>query len=759
MVMPMRRRQALALVVLALVAATAVLIARGRRTTVGARSGAPEITAAVQEETGLPAQPNDSAESVTGTPTRAPVTASPEAPDEGRAELVVRVVLAGSSSPLGGVRVGFQHAEEPEGVMASEEWIEAFVQRERELWQEFDAPNETMETDALGIVVLSVPARKAFGVETLCDDPALEDALLEVEPLDVDERREVTLEVGQGGAVFLGRVVERGTEEPVPGAEVQLLEPLGTDVLASTRTDAIGTFSFRVGSFEDEQLLQIEARGFGIAFGELGKGHERPGSEAIFRLRRSASLFGRIVSLGGTPVPGSVAFARVKRPPLRQPALDPRLSFDEEVITWSVAADASGAYRIDGLPASVRLGAGAMTEDSGSSSDLMQLSLQEGEARELDFVLEDDPVIDGEVVDEEGRPVPGLELWLMRHPRCGDTTGGVVFFDSNDEPELELVTDAAGRFQIGSIPRGAWLLGPAPGESQIWVGSSRLDRPAKKREFPGLGQRVTITAGHQDLTLVVECGLAIEGGVVDAEGLPLEDITIACKSVDIGRAPRARSGQDGTFCTDPLPRGEFVLTALGDVEHHRSPEIRARAGERNVVFALQDRVACRVEGIVLGFDGPERVHVRARPRAHPHWVSGVGSDPDGRFVLASMDEGIYDFTAESVDGRLGFVPGVEVRTGEKPSSVRIELRPAARLVVRYESEEPTAGIEIFQDRNMVDWSVAVEGASGSIVVPAGELEVRLFPGIGLTNHADWGDTPVVRSVTTVAGAESEVIFP
>jgi hypothetical protein len=708
----------------------------------------------VQEETALPAEPDDSAEFVAEMPTREPLAASGEAPEEGRAVLVVRVLLAESSAPLAGVQVGFGRVSDP--VLQLERFQEWIQELERDM-EPFRPLHGTNETDERGIVEFGIPAGRSFVVQTFCDDAALEDAKLTMQGLAADERREVTLEVGQGRVVFVGRVVERETEEPVAGAEVELLERSGEDVLGSTRTDGIGAFSFRLGAFE-RQLLRIEAPGFGVAFGELDEGHERPGSEAVFRLRRSATLFGRIIRADGTSCPGSTAIVRAKRGPLRQPAVVAMPMFgDDDDVLWSTTADAAGSYRLEGLPAAVRLATFASTEDSALGSDSTEIVLDAGEEHELTYVLDEMPVVDGVVIDEQQRPVPGLELWLLRRPWDGDNGRSVVFFDADEKPERELVSDEAGRFRIDTILRGGWLLGPAPGESQTGFSLFSANKRSKEEhEFPALGQRVMITAGHQELTLVVHRGLSIEGRVTDAEGRPQSDAIIECRSEELGRGPGALSGDDGSFCTDPLPPGAFALTVFGE---HSDSEVRARAGERDVVLVLEDRPTGTVEGVLLGYQGGSEVSIRAWPIARPHWMIGIGPDSSGEFEFPGLEVGLYDFTVQSWDERFGRVSGVEVRAGVEPTSVRIELRPAARLLVRYEGEEPVAGIEILQDGDLVAWSIALEGASESIVVPAGELEVRLFPGIQLMDLADWGDTYLVRSVTTAAGSESELVFP
>lgn len=537
---------------IALVVVVAVAVSTlGRERQLEAAPTAPSIASHATPEAGdssLPPAAADDAVEPAGDPTRLPVSIAPGTPSAGRAVAVVRVVFAGASTPLANVGIGFFRGDVTlTAPVFTEEWYEEISRSDAEFFKEYRTLSDSCVTGASGIVELSVPAGKGFTIQASSDDPSLEGTRLDVPALAADERREVTLETARGGRVFLGRVAEREGEAPVRSAVVTLVDKEDEE-LARTESDASGGFSFRVASFDHDRIVRIEAPGFAVAFGDLAERHEQPGGEAIFRLNRAAVLFGRVTLADGTASPGSLVLALAKRAHLKQPAgvAMPTLGDDKDLRQGAITDDA-GSYRLEGLPASVRLQVGAFVEDESFTSDLLAITLAPGEERELPMVLDPAPILDVLVVDERGAPVPGLELWLAQESWASSGRATPRYFNPDEDPETKVTSDGAGRCRIDSIAKGAWFLGPAPAASQTGFGAyffpDARNAAAGKRTYPAVGQPILVRAGEQEIMLVLERGESIEGRVVDPEG-PLKRAAI-CSDTPTGarsRCDRAATG-------------------------------------------------------------------------------------------------------------------------------------------------------------------------------------------------------------------------
>ncbi|MEM7201030.1 MAG: sigma-70 family RNA polymerase sigma factor [Planctomycetota bacterium] len=256
----------------------------------------------------------------------------------------------------------------------------------------------------------------------------------------------------------------------------------------------------------------------------------------------------------------------------------------------------------------------------------------------VDFTLAPPREVHGQVVDERGRGIAGMTVWLLGGIRIQGTPAGNQGADAPTTVERRLtsrgqdgpdaVTDAAGAFVIGGLLPVAY--------SVLAVDPARLTRSAEARIPPTHAAPVTLTVDRSAVRDVVR------GIVVDTAGQPLRglDVRPVVRLPSTGAATplvarRAAVKTDGA--------GSFLLrgVARDDV----SLEVRGPGVLTTVVpLATTDQPVCieraallRVELVgfrgnetfaVLSHDGkPQQLHRAHGSRA---WTGERAALPQGR---------------------------------------------------------------------------------------------------------------------------------
>ena len=144
--------------------------------------------------------------------------------------------------------------------------------------------------------------------------------------------------------------------------------------------------------------------------------------------------------------------------------------------------------------------------------------------------------------------------------------------------------------------------------------------------------------------------------------------------------------------------------------------------------ATHERTATgTLSGVVRNASGkPVRAHVAAVG------VSGsisCGTDDTGLFELTNIVWPEFALTASTNDGQFAVLEGV----GRDAHGIELVVRPAATLSIRVEGAASTR-CAVFQNGLRFEDFTAHPGELAHVVVPAGELVVRLYNGD--TIHAE-----------------------
>ena len=344
---------------------------------------------------------------------------------------------------------------------------------------------------------------------------------------------------------------------------------------------------------------------------------------------------------------------------------------------------------------------------------------------EVTLVMGEGGAIEGSVVDEDRRPVAGVEIMVM-----GQQPGGWG-------PPVKSLAD-------GSFVQK----GVGPGEYRVWVAKSGMPLRAPGQMDEALPSvSVTVKAGTTArVQLVVERqGGEISGRVLDEVGKPVTDAFIeAVREIEgaggpgsgpMGRPPIGRMGgwSDTSVLTDP--EGEFVVKNLsrGTYSVHA---YRRGGGSGSVEHVkLGDAVTITIQrtgsiaGTVSASQGapPEQFTIRLMNPAAAFFRHESFMFTDGVWTIRDLPEGKYEIAVDAAEGTAS--TEVTLAPGEQRTGVALALAGRVTVkgqVVSLEDGAPMVGVSIrvFPRKSMAGPSPMMDN---HVTDPAGRFEVPQVP--------------------------------
>jgi protocatechuate 3,4-dioxygenase beta subunit len=444
---------------------------------------------------------------------------------------------------------------------------------------------------------------------------------------------------------------------------------------------------------------------------------------ADIALTAAGRVRGRVVAAGA-----AVGGAQVALTPSAEGPSVTYESADAAPTVWAVT-DAQGAFDAGPVPAG-RWGVGARAPDhvEARRDGVVVPSAEE-------VVLEMTPAlgIEGQVVLEDGTPVPGAEV--AARPEHGIESFDGKFAEEDEEQGGPTRTDPAGRFRLRGLAAGSYRVHVEP----AW-GSRVNVRPTTSEP---------IVAGTAGVKVVVPPGGTIAGRVVDLEDRPFgHRAWIGAHQEDedggLGEFRQSAPRGDGSFelnGLDPAAKWTVSVRVQGGAVQPGARE-HVAVGTRDLVFRLAP--ALTIEGTVV--DGEGRpvagVHVQASPVAAARVSMSFGgemrpSGADGAFVVAGLAPGRFRLSAANWGGeatkRVRLLGVEDVAAGTK--GLRVVASDGGRVAgtVRDAQGRPVAGAHV-QVVGPGEWIPPV--ATGD----DGRFEVAALP-----------DTGTVKVSVTAAG--------
>lgn len=363
------------------------------------------------------------------------------------------------------------------------------------------------------------------------------------------------------GATLVGRVVdERGTG--VAGMDVNAWlqsgeggftsnEQVRTGEDGSFRLEGLATGSYGLNAWgrgRQANYLQVD----GVTAGEVREGVE-------LKLVAAVELAGVLVDENGAPVRAKTLLAQ-------------SVSTGNSSMTTS---GADGAWRFHDMPAgTIRLSAGTWENN-------VELATVTSPAKDVRVTWKEPPqqVIEGTVVDPQGKPVPLCSVQVRQAQQAGNAMG---------------MTWAGGGPDGSQVVNG-WFRRNAQGKAPFSVTVS-APQDAQGRPLNLKGKSVPVEdpkAGP--ITITLEPGLEVAGRVLDPAGKPVEHV-----SVWIGNV-RASTDASGAFALGGLAEGTAQLGVGPPSPWVRPAPVSVSAGATDVVVRL--RAGLAVAGEVRGTGG------------------------------------------------------------------------------------------------------------------------------------------------------------
>lgn len=507
-------------------------------------------------------------------------------------------------------------------------------------------------------------------------------------------------------------VIDAVRDRPIPDAEVIVDE-------ARHRADAKGTLRLE---FEPPLYLCVEVRARGYCRSEFRVTDTSPEgaanlAEAIrLRVPPAAAIEGTLRDAGGVAqADREVGIFRGNRArSLEGDDDEPLAVVRESRFVRKTRTDASGAFRIDALPAGIdlRIGVLASLRRGRLICPTKVIVLAPGETRHVDLTALPAGTVAGRVADQRGEPVCRAQVQsLVKSPSFG---GVPVYFG-------RARTDRFGAFRIPGVPIGPGTLVVKPSARDLEEGLG-FGVTQASFEIHRHGEQI-----HEEISVIR--GLAIRGRVVSPDRAPLPGVrveTVGATEPSYG-VPRAvtlstRTRADGAFALTPVSPETYRIIARGQGPHGDSRVVETKGGATDIVLRL--RTAAQIAGRVTDADTgePVRARVTAWSRSPPTGAPTADTDLDGRFRLERILPGNYDLVAVShTRKKIGVLGRLELTEGKACRGVTILVREAGALRIESQSRAEldelrveSAGCTVFAESRF-DAAIALP-----IPVPANE---------------------------------------
>jgi len=379
------------------------------------------------------------------------------------------------------------------------------------------------------------------------------------------------------------------------------------------------------------------------------------------------------------------------------------------------------------------------------------ITLKPGQKLEsLALSLHPTGVISGQVSDEEGEAVQGLEVFALR-----------IDFQPGGRKQVSAsartVSDDLGNFRMPNLPPGSYYVsaggliehpmeavglkqGPTGGvqyRNTFYPGASSLDEAQVLKVGPELA------TNDIRFTVPTEGNYAITGKVLSGAGrLTPKDGEVSCQRVDAAGYTFRAAGQtvrmesDHSFKFSSLPPGDYTLsvkTVNAGVEKELG-FASVRVVDSNLHANIEVGRAAEVRGSV---EAPQGLSLAGKRITLETFASGFyllhespAIDPSGRFVITNIPPGEFIFTVSDAQGEGSAYVKKAICNGRDyaPREFTLAVGTALDCDVTLASDTGTIHGKVTDGENP---------ASGLVVVLVPESgQLRRIPRYSLTAHTD-----------------------
>ncbi len=444
-------------------------------------------------------------------------------------------------------------------------------------------------------------------------------------------------------------VVERGSRQPLAGAQVELRVPQPREA----RTDASGRALVKAIP-SGRHMLRVTADGYAPVWKAVPVGAASATPQQLtVELGGGAAVSGTVVDSRGAPVPG----ARVT------PAPQARAFLPLADARWDgVVADAEGRWRFERLePGSYRFTASGSQHAPGTSAPVRV----EGTSPVDGVVvsLGDSARLEGTVVDARGAPVPGAVVRVVLDEGLGRTLA------------RQTTVDSQGAFRMEDLPR------------------KRVAVAAVHDAASSSTRYVDLSRDGAGVELVLDATGVVRGRVEFANGESVGEAVIVAEPASALVRGRVESTLRGKHVTVADPGGRFEVRGLvhgtyllraaapGTPLHQRvawmGTPVRAETGGSEVVLRM--RRGGSLSGQVRLEDGavPSAFTVTLRGGSGTSFGGG-----DGRFQVNGIPAGEYTVFVSGPGFLTKSLPALKVEEDQDTNLGAVSLSRGRRLTGR-----------------------------------------------------------------------------
>jgi uncharacterized GH25 family protein len=470
------------------------------------------------------------------------------------------------------------------------------------------------------------------------------------------------------GVAVSGRVIDEAGK-PIAKAHITIGEawwmPAGGGEATS---DAKGEFTFAALA-AGTHVLHAEdgehspTRSMPVTVGD------RPVSGITITMKEGGSIAGRVVDDKGTPVP----YAAIR--------VAPKADEVQGTHGRQAVSEKDGSFEVRGL-SRVNLQVRASSDDASSKVVDVDAAAT-AHTKDLKLVLDETGTIAGVVVDDEGKPVPEIQVAAIADYFAAErpTLVGVI----------SATTDGAGAFTLRGLPDGTYRLRALRGGASMggW-------------EAQGVAAKV----GDKNVKLTLPAPATLVGRVQLENG---EAPKLA--NVQLGYHPATPAGPDGSFKIVDLEPGKYDVRVLGpEFAQLTKSDVELTAGKTTDVGTLTVTRGRKLSGRVVDASGSPVIGARVTVSRTLLSMEGAQdqldaiaemtgartttTDQEGGFTIIGIARTHAFAGAEHPDK--GRANPVDIPEGsDDPPPVTFALRPFGSITGKVTSEgQPATGVTI-----------------------------------------------------------------
>ncbi len=354
-------------------------------------------------------------------------------------------------------------------------------------------------------------------------------------------------------------------------------------------------------------------------------------------------------------------------------------------LAWpATTSNAEGRFELRTAAANCRIGARA---DGFAPTPQYQIQGTPGTATELRLDLPGaGGVLRGVVLGPNGNAIAGANVFggdpapCLAPRRIGQSNGRNL---TMAHPQV-VQTDAAGRFELRSLPLGALLLG---------VRAAGL---ATKQ------QTVAVRTAPSEVVVQLEAGVRLRGLVRDREGRPVRGADVRVGDYGNLAARATRSGRDGSYEITDLVAGTLQARAAHEKHGRTTAELTGFAGQ-TLRWDPVLGAGLVIRGRVIDERGAPIANLSVEATHFPFregdtWMRFASTDASGRFTLRNCVAGRKDVRLTFKSGGFARKRVANVAVGGPEMLIRLPdaTKPTVRIqgLVVSASGKPVSGASV-----------------------------------------------------------------